>query len=298
MENNKQLSIVMTVYNDEPYLRESLEGLINQTYKDFTLLISDDCSTDASSKICGEYAQKDERIRYVRQKDNLGSYLNFKYVMDNVNTPFVMQCAGHDVYDKHFIEKLLPIIQEQKDIVLVYPKTQRIKLDRSLGNIYDDNYTTTQINKPNERYLSLIKKLQVGTPFQGIWKTDILKNRLYFANIISGDKLMLLYASLKGKFQQYPSVLFFMRMNRPSDNGDDMFKRQIKMLRGKNSKLSQSLIIFKSLFIWECLKMICEEKNIKLLNKIKPILSTLYFSVRKFYIVPIYLKTKKFLKKD
>ena len=72
------ITIGFPVYNiDEKFLYTALDSLLNQSYTNFELLISDDCSTDSTSRICCEYAKKDSRIRYIRQKKNLGHLHNF-----------------------------------------------------------------------------------------------------------------------------------------------------------------------------------------------------------------------------
>lgn len=68
---DKLISIVLPVYNGEKYLRESIESVIAQTYKNWELLILDDCSTDATSGIGKEYESKDKRIHYYRNEKNL-----------------------------------------------------------------------------------------------------------------------------------------------------------------------------------------------------------------------------------
>lgn len=68
---NDLISIVLPVYNGEKYLRESIESVIAQTYKNWELLILDDCSTDDSSDIAKEYEAQDDRIHYYRNEKNL-----------------------------------------------------------------------------------------------------------------------------------------------------------------------------------------------------------------------------------
>lgn len=57
------ISVIVPVYNVEPYLRKCLDNVINQTYRDLEILIVDDGSTDDSGRICDEYAEQDERVR-------------------------------------------------------------------------------------------------------------------------------------------------------------------------------------------------------------------------------------------
>ena len=58
-----RVSIAVPVYNGERYLRESLDGLLAQTFTDFELVIADNASTDGTETICREYAARDPRVR-------------------------------------------------------------------------------------------------------------------------------------------------------------------------------------------------------------------------------------------
>ena len=65
---NKMLSIIVPVYNVEPYLRKCLDSIVNQTYRDLEILVIDDGSTDGSGKICDEY-KRDERVKVFHMKN-------------------------------------------------------------------------------------------------------------------------------------------------------------------------------------------------------------------------------------
>ena len=65
------ISVVLPVYNGEKYLRESIESVIAQTYRNWELLILDDCSTDNSADIAIEFAKRDSRIHYYKNEMNL-----------------------------------------------------------------------------------------------------------------------------------------------------------------------------------------------------------------------------------
>ena len=81
MNEVPRLSIGLPVYNGEKFLAESIESLLGQTYEDFELIISDNASTDGTADICRRYAQQDPRIRYIRQRQNIGSAPNHNFVI-------------------------------------------------------------------------------------------------------------------------------------------------------------------------------------------------------------------------
>ena len=63
------ISIIIPVYNVEPYLEEALDSVIHQTYEKLEILVIDDGSSDRSSVICDTYARTDQRINVIHQKN-------------------------------------------------------------------------------------------------------------------------------------------------------------------------------------------------------------------------------------
>ena len=63
------VSVIIPVYNVAPYLREALDSVVNQTYKELEIIIVDDGSTDGSASICEEYASADSRIKLIHQNN-------------------------------------------------------------------------------------------------------------------------------------------------------------------------------------------------------------------------------------
>jgi len=66
-----KISLIMSVYNGEDYLAETIDSVLNQTFTEWEFIIINDCSTDNTSKILAEYASKDERIKVHTNETNL-----------------------------------------------------------------------------------------------------------------------------------------------------------------------------------------------------------------------------------
>lgn len=101
------VSIGMPVYNGEKYIIEAVDSLLAQTFTDFELIISDNCSTDGTSDICKEYTSIDSRVRYVRQDKNIGASANFMFVFQEASGEFFMWAAHDDLWDKSWLEVLV-----------------------------------------------------------------------------------------------------------------------------------------------------------------------------------------------
>lgn len=67
MKSKYRISIIVPVYNKERYLGECIESILGQTYRNLELLLVDDSSTDGSGEICGQYAEKDGRVRVIHR---------------------------------------------------------------------------------------------------------------------------------------------------------------------------------------------------------------------------------------
>ena len=74
----EQIDVLLATYNGEKYIKEQIESILSQTYKNIKLIISDDCSSDKTVEILKEYEKKDNRIELYIQKQNLGVVKNIE----------------------------------------------------------------------------------------------------------------------------------------------------------------------------------------------------------------------------
>lgn len=108
-----KVSIVLPTYNGKKYIRESIESIISQTFNDWELIIVDDCSTDGTLQIAGEYAENDTRIKIIHNEINkkLPTSLNigFEYAKGN----FLTWTSDDNCYLPKAIEKMYQYLCEK-----------------------------------------------------------------------------------------------------------------------------------------------------------------------------------------
>ena len=104
-------SVVVPVYNVEKYVSKCLESLINQTYKDFEIIIINDGATDGSLSICEEYAKKDSRIRVISQ-ENKGLAVARRTGALEAKGEYIMNVDSDDWVDAPYLEEMAKIIKE------------------------------------------------------------------------------------------------------------------------------------------------------------------------------------------
>ena len=76
---DEKIDILLATYNGEKYLKEQLDSILNQTYKNIRIIISDDCSKDTTPEILKEYQKKDDRIELHIHKNNLCVVKNIEF---------------------------------------------------------------------------------------------------------------------------------------------------------------------------------------------------------------------------
>lgn len=116
---DEKIDVLMATYNGERYIREQLDSILSQTYKNINLIISDDCSTDNTTNIIYEYMKKDNRIKLFRQKQNIGYRKNFEFLCKNSTSKYIMFSDQDDVWNFEKIYKMYKYIKE-KQCNLVY----------------------------------------------------------------------------------------------------------------------------------------------------------------------------------
>ena len=126
MKKIPKISIVLPVYNGSVHLKESMTSICNQTYKDFELIVIDDCSTDNSGEISQSYAEADPRIVYYRNDNNLKLPLSLNKGFSIAKGEFLTWTSCDNIYRQDALEKMLSAIEKDSKTGMVYASMQII----------------------------------------------------------------------------------------------------------------------------------------------------------------------------
>ena len=112
-------TIIIPIYNGGKYISNTLESIINQTFKNFEVICINDFSNDNSLDILEEYAKKDSRIKVINNKKNLGAALTRNIGIDIAKGEYIYFLDADDYIDEKYIECMVnKIEQENCDVVL------------------------------------------------------------------------------------------------------------------------------------------------------------------------------------
>jgi glycosyltransferase involved in cell wall biosynthesis len=221
------VSIGMPVYNAENFVRDAIESLLNQTFEDFELIISDNASTDETENICQEYLKKDKRVRYHRNQKNIGAGENFNVAFNLSSGDYFKWAAHDDICAPEYLERCVEILDNDPITILCHSKTvligetgEKLAFDEAKDCFIDRNANfiskvdpqrKLNSNKSYERFSEILLKTSWCFEIFGLIRAAALKKTSLFQSFYGTDKAILAELSLIGKFAEINKPLFFRR---------------------------------------------------------------------------------------
>ena len=115
------VSVLIPNYNHAKYLKQRIESILNQTYRDFEIIILDDCSTDRSRDIIDDYTSRFPFITSYYNSINSGSpFIQWDSGVDKAKGEFIWIAESDDFAEPTFLEKTTAIMNDNKTLGLVY----------------------------------------------------------------------------------------------------------------------------------------------------------------------------------
>lgn len=202
--NEPCVTIGMPVFNGEAFIEGALDSLLNQSFSDFELYISDNASSDRTEDICRAYASRDSRISYRRQPANLGASANFREVFKEARGRYFMWAAADDRRDSRFLEFAVSILDERKEIGLVFCAGETCDLKTNRTVEWDCGYCASP-----RKWLRFLHRLINSCPslIYGLHRKSVL-NQIPFENFDYFDVYLSHWYELNSQIAIIPLRLF------------------------------------------------------------------------------------------
>lgn len=185
---NQKLSVIVPIFNCEEYLRECVDSILRQTYKNMELILVDDGSVDASGDICDAYGKKDARVKVIHKKNEglLKARLTGVMVAGGVYVTFV---DGDDWIAPDAYEHMMAYI-DQHDVVIsgIYRYYEENIINTEYPMWREGIYDKESIEKQMIPYMLWSNKRNTWELDPSVW-SKIFKKELLFAYLKEASKL-------------------------------------------------------------------------------------------------------------
>lgn len=101
-----EISIAMATYNGEKFVKQQIDSILIQTFKEFELIICDDCSTDSTVDILKSYSMQDPRVKVFQNEENIGFAKNFEKIISLCSCEYIAFCDQDDIWENNHLEIL------------------------------------------------------------------------------------------------------------------------------------------------------------------------------------------------
>jgi len=187
MNKEIKITIGIPVYNSAQFIKKHIESLSLQTFQNFTIIISDNGSTDKTSEICEELSKIDDRIVFFKHEKNRGYCWNYNFIINQIKTEYFVMAAPDDIWSENFLESNINVLDKSKELVgsigecslfnrIEDLTTQKIKIS-ILKNTKQFQYVHSVKGELKER-IKFYLKFNMGSQYYSVFRTQDIQ----FAN--------------------------------------------------------------------------------------------------------------------
>ena len=229
--------LVATYNSNEKFLRQQIESILNQTYKNIKIYISDDASSTNVSDIINEYQNKDNRIVFFKQKENIGFNKNFEFLLKQSTAKYIMFSDHDDIWHDTKVEKSFKKIKE-KNVSLVYVNCRQIdENDKLIKNNYFKNKNIPLITGHSKLAISRY----AGLGCSQIFTSEVKKEMIPFKDsVIAHDWLAGFIANRQNGIDYIDEELFDYRLHSNNVFGGRSLNQNIGMWKKQNGNTYES----------------------------------------------------------
>lgn len=207
------VSIGVPTFNRPRSLARTLKSLLDQSWKNIEIIVSDNASPDpAVEQVMREFCEKDSRIRYFRQADNIGASKNFIFVAKQSRAPFFMWAADDDYIEPWFVERAVQRLRQDPALVLASSEAQYVTPEGELLEFLPEGeaFRRPLAKGPVDRLRHMLK-YNFGNLVYGLFRKEALiqDGEIFWekTGLLSLNEIpILLYVAYRGEILVMPEV--------------------------------------------------------------------------------------------
>jgi glycosyltransferase involved in cell wall biosynthesis len=183
-------------------LRRAIESILNQTYRNLEIIISNDASPNPAVRpMLDEYAAKDSRIRLFHQPVDLQCYGNYFFVQQQATGKYFMYAQDDDLWDLECIEVLVTELENHPDCMLAMGKSAYVDTDGTIWRVFDFNHMNL---------ITFIFGERIAFLWMALWRRELLQQFDYDREDICGkDIIIMAEAVLSYPFRYVDKLVYY-----------------------------------------------------------------------------------------
>ena len=167
----KKLSVIVPVYNVEPYIHKCVDSILNQTYTNLEVILVDDGSPDNCGKICDEYAEKDSRVKVIHKKN--GGLSDARNAGIDIAAGDIISFVDSDDYIEPYMYQEMIDYMQLNNLDIVCADTNQVKGNKIK---YKPRYKENKIWEKNEALYEILNGNLDNSAVNKIYKRRVMGN--------------------------------------------------------------------------------------------------------------------------
>ena len=203
----------MPVYNGAAHLPATLDSVRAQTFQDWTLVVSDNASTDESREIVEKYAASDERIVLLENHANQGAVWNYNNAFRKAPvTEYFMWLSADDVLKPDYLSRAVDLLDRDSMAIGAYSRAYRINAAGTRVGDFDRAAAFVRLDgaSPSARHRRALLGMPAIVVF-GLYRREIMASSGLHYECVGGDRAFVCDMALRGRIREIPEQLFARR---------------------------------------------------------------------------------------
>jgi hypothetical protein len=216
-----KVAVFLPVYNEEKYIRMTIDSLLVQDYPNLDLIVSENHSTDSTAEILAELQRKDARIQVIRPPEKLNSHGNLVFLTDFVSQGDYfasMMLGGHDLVSHNIVSIAVQHLLAHPGCAVAYQRSS-YEMDEASNPTrrWGTCHASGHMNAAFDAVLTLIT-LMYNTPIFGLWRQSVRTLTAFRHPCVGGDHLYVAEAALHGSIDAIDGAQIYLRRSPPTAN--------------------------------------------------------------------------------